>query len=247
MEYKDINFTIDNRIATITINRKKSLNSIRKHTYDELIHAFQYADSSENCHLIKLTGAGNNFSAGNDLNDLCGDDHTELMDYVSSIFKTVSSLHKVLIAQVDGVAVGIGSTILLHCDFVFCTDRARFKLPFTQLGVGPEGAASALLPKIIGHRKAAELLLTGRFFSAEEALRFGLVNQVLGNDEIHTAVNSYTEQLLNLPLEGLMATKSLLKDSVTDVASVVDKELQVFEKLLGSEETQSRIHSLLKK
>ncbi|BHH82885.1 enoyl-CoA hydratase/isomerase family protein [Desulforhopalus sp. 52FAK] len=245
--YQDISLNYDNNVATITINRPETLNSIRMQTYEELIHAFTVADNSSLCNVIVLTGAGEHFSSGNDLSDLIGTDHKELMKYVGDIFKTVATLKKVLIAVVDGVAVGIGTTILLHCDLVVSSSRARFRLPFTTLGVSPEGGASSILPIIIGQKHAREVLLTGRFFTADEAKSWGLVNAVSEPDKLSEVLESYLSQLIKQPLESLVATKSLMRASLPDIPQLIDTELHIFTELLGAESTQKRIQSFLKR
>ena len=244
--YTDISVQYENGVAKISINRPDKLNAIRITTYRELIAALQAADGSEACSIIALQGEGHHFTAGNDLSDLVGPNLQEVMDCVHDIFTTVARLKKVLIAAVEGVAVGIGTTILLHCDMVVASSSSRFRVPFANLGVCPEGASSVLLPLAIGQKRAHEVLLTGRFFSAEEALSWGLINQVTDPGRTREAAEEYIEALLKQPLSSLLATKELMRAARPDVQAAIDDELKIFGNLLQTDETRARISALLK-
>lgn len=244
--FSDIDIRYQDGVATITINRPEKMNAIRMTTYRELIAALQEADASADCRIILLRGAGSNFTAGNDLHDLVGPDLIGLMECVGGIFKTVARLNKVLVAAVEGVAVGIGTTILLHCDLVVASAKAKFRVPFANLGVGPEGASSVLLPLVIGQKAAREVLLSGRFFSAEEALAWGLVNQLAEPGKTEESAQRLIAGLLAQPQNSLLATKALMRASLPDVAAVVDGELQTFGQLLQTPETGARIKAFLK-
>jgi len=196
--------------------------------------------------LIVLSGKGGQFTAGNDLADLVADDLSQLIEYVQEIFTTVASLKKVVIAVVEGVAVGIGTTILLHCDIVIATDRAKFRVPFANLGVGPEGGASVLLPQLIGQKNARDVLLTGRFFSAEEALDWGLVTRRVDSEDLKKVTTEYVDVLMKQPQASLIATKDLMRSSHPDVENIVKRELESFGQLLQTEETRMRIRSFIK-
>lgn len=246
VEYEDIRVRYENQIAQIRLNRPAKFNAIRLKTYRELIAAFQAADAAPECNIIVLSGEGGQFSAGNDLADLVGEDIFQLMECVKQIFKTVANLKKVLLAVVDGVAVGIGTTILLHCDLVIACQNTKFRLPFVNLGVGPEGGASVLLPHGVGQKKAREVLLTGRFFSAAEALEWGLINRVVEPNKILEATEEYIDLLLKQPLASLLATKALMRSSQPDVGEIIERELKAFSALLQTDETRERIRSFTK-
>ncbi|MFN2353688.1 MAG: enoyl-CoA hydratase/isomerase family protein [Desulfopila sp.] len=245
-DFQDVELVMEDRVARITLNRPEKLNAIRIKTYKELITAFKSADQSPQCHVIVVQGAGGRFTAGNDLADLVNAEKHEVMEGVQGIFDTVAGLKKVVVAAVEGVAVGIGTTLLLHCDIAVCSSNTKFRLPFANLGVSPEGAASALLPRAVGEKAASELLLTGRFFSADEAMGWGLVNAIAEPDQMAARVEEYVGLLLQQPLQSLMATKDLMRRARGNVSGVVTEELQVFERLLTSDATRGRIKSLLK-
>ncbi len=246
-KFTDIRISYENKVARIAINRPDKLNAIRIQTYRELITALQSADASPDCHVIVLAGEGGQFTAGNDLSDLVGSEQLQVMDCVQGIFNTVAKLKKVLIAVVEGVAVGIGTTILLHCDIVVASSKTKFRLPFANLGVGPEGGSSLLLPGAIGQKMAREALLTGRFFSADEAHAWGLINRVSDPGKAGEAAEEYISALLQQPLASLLATKELLRVSLPDIETVINEELKTFKKLLQLEETRNRISFLLKR
>lgn len=247
--YQDVNLTIDNKIALIEVNRPDVLNAIRIQTYQDLIAAFKEADASDEVNVIVLTGAEGKFTAGNDLSDLvAGDDaRQQVMEGVSGIFTTLSQVKKPVIAAVEKVAVGIGTTILLHCDMAYAGENVRFRLPFANLGVCPEGASSMLLTESLGPKVANELLLSGRFFDGKEAEKWGLINQATTDGSALEAAMKMAQDLLKQPLASLVATKELLNVGNSDVIEeVVTDELEMFAKLLDSEETQARIQYVLK-
>ncbi len=245
--YQDITLTIENRIAHLQINRPECLNAIRTQTYQDIIAGLKEADQSEEASVIVLSGANNVFTAGNDLSDLVGDEHEELMNCVQGIIETSNGLKKPVIAAVEKVAVGIGSTILLHCDMVIAAENTKFRMPFVNLGVCLEGASSYLLEKHVGPKIAAELLMTGRFFSAQEAEKWGFINQVC---EPKTALDKAMElanELLKLPFASLLETKRLMRlDTIDRVPQASRDELNAFVPLLQSDETQGRLKMMLK-
>ena len=247
-QFEDVLLTIDEGVAHIVINRPKVLNAIRIQTYQDIIAALKEADESEHCNVLVISGAEGKFTAGNDLADLVGGKADQVMAGVQGVFDTLSQLNKPLIAAVESVAVGIGTTMLLHCDMVVAAEGTKFKMPFANLGVSPEGASSALLASAIGPKAANDLLLTGRFFSAEEALNWGLINQVAEKGEALNLALGVAKQLLKQPLASLIATKSALRKHLPyDVSKVVAEELKTFVDLLASDETQARINFMLKR
>ncbi len=247
-QFEDVLLTINGGVAHIVINRPKVLNAIRIQTYQDIIAALKEADESEHCNVLIISGAEGKFTAGNDLADLVGDKADQVMTGVQGIFDALSQLNKPLIAAVERVAVGIGSTMLLHCDMVVAGEGTKFRMPFANLGVSPEGASSALLAAAIGPKAANELLLTGRFFSSEEALNWGLINQVVEKGEALDSALELARGLLKQPLASLVASKSELRKYLPyNVSDVVAEELKTFVGLLASDETQARINFMLKR
>ncbi len=242
----DVLLTTENRIGLLTLNRPEKLNAIRLQTYNDIIHALKTADDSSECNCIVITGAGGKFTAGNDLADLVGDRAGKVMEAVQSLFDAVTTLKKPLIAAVEGVAVGIGTTFLLHCDLAVASTDTRFRLPFVNLGVCPEGGSSALLPRTAGVKTANELLLTGRFFSADEALKFGLVNTITEQGCSLSKAMEYARSIAEQPPAAVLATKSILRrHQLLDIPQIVHDELELFLKLTLSTETQERLKKYL--
>ncbi len=245
-DYEDVEVNLQNRVARIIINRPEKFNAIRLQTYRELISLLKEVDSSPECHVIVIEGKGGQFTAGNDLSDLVNTEKEEIKAGVQGIFDTVAELRKVVVAVVEGVAVGIGTTLLLHCDLVVASKKAKFRLPFANLGVCPEGGSSGLLPRAIGEKMANEVLLTGRFFTAAEALNWGLINAIADSGKAYEKAEEYLELLLQQPLDSLLTTKELIRRFKGDVKGMVAAELEIFGELLGSEVTRGRIKALLK-
>lgn len=245
--YQDITLTIENRIAHLQINRPECLNAIRIQTYQDIIAGLKEADQSDDVSVIVLSGANNVFTAGNDLADLVDGDSETLMACVQGIIETSHAVTKPVIAAVEKVAVGIGSTILLHCDMVIAAENTKFRMPFSLLGVCPEGASSYLLDKHVGPKIAAELLMTGRFFSAQDAEKWGFINQTCEAKEALNKAMELAGELLKLPLPSLLETKRLLRaETAGKVPQVSRDELNAFVPLLESDATQARISMMLK-
>lgn len=246
--FTDISVEIENRIATIAINRPEVLNAIRIQTYQDLIAAFLAADADDKVNVIVLTGNSKMFTAGNDLSDLVEDDDiAQVGAGVEGIFMALSELKKPVIAAVEGVAVGIGTTILLHCDMLFAGEKTRFRMPFTHLGVCPEGCSSLLLERTVGQKIASELLLTGRFFTAAEADKWNMLNGITESGTAYDAAMTAAKELTKLPLDSLITTKKLLKQhQVAEIQQACKSEMKEFVRLLNSPESKARVGFMLK-
>ena len=169
--------------------------------------------------VVLLKGHADCFSAGNDLGDFLNNPPKDTEAPVFRFLRLISAFPKPVVAQVQGVAVGIGTTMLLHCDLVYAADTAKFSVPFAKLGLCPEAASSLLLPQLAGYQKAAELLLLGDMFSALKAYDAGIVTDVLEADKLQAHVDKQVEKLLNLPLPSLLTTKRLMKNGNKAVLS----------------------------
>ncbi|MGL4892457.1 MAG: enoyl-CoA hydratase-related protein, partial [Aeromonas veronii] len=166
-------------LLTLTLNRPDKRNALNTEIYKQLVAALREAAADEEVHVLLLQGQQDCFTAGNDLADFMGKSALEPDDPILQFLHTLADFPKPVIAAVGGPTVGIGTTILLHCDLVYLADNARLQLPFVELGLVPEFASSLLLPRLVGHLKAAELLLLAEAMDAEEALRLGLANKVV--------------------------------------------------------------------
>lgn len=248
--YQDILYSVEDGIAIITINRPDVLNAIRTQTYRDIIASLKASDSNDQVKVIIMAGAEGRFSAGNDLSDLLpGADLNVLNQCVIDIFDTLAGLTKPLILAQEGVAIGIACNMLLHADFAYAGQSIRYSLPFAKIGVTSEGACSVLLNEAIGSKRANDLLYTGRFFSAEEAERWGLITaRVEDGKALETALNTAKELLKNSQ-DSIRAIKQLGKAEGHHqrVNTAVKNELKLFTELLNTKETQARINQVLKR
>ena len=247
--YQDIQYAIEDGIAIITINRPKVLNAIRIQTYDDIIDALNSSDQNDDVKVVVMTGAEGRFTAGNDLADLLPpSDIRELKKRVGGIFAALAKLSKPLIIAQEGVAIGIGANMLLHADIAYAGKGIRYSLPFAKIGVTSEGACSVLLAEAIGPKRANELLYTGRFFSAEEAEKWGLLTAMTEDGAALETAMATARELLKNSQGSIRAIKKLGKAEGHEerVNKAVELEMQLFAELLETPETQARINHVLK-
>jgi enoyl-CoA hydratase/carnithine racemase len=233
-------------VCELRLNRPEKRNAITLAMYETLWTALVQAEGDDSIRVILLSGAGAGFTAGNDLNDFLsgppmGDEHPTVR-----FVRLLPKIRKVLIAAVHGAAVGIGTTLLLHCDLVVAARSARLAAPFVNLGLVPEAASSLLLPRLIGPQRAAELLLLGTVIDAQSALNFGLVNRVVEEDELLEQARSLARAVAAKPAGAVRATKQLLR-SETGVTARVEEELQLFHQQLASAEFKNAAQAFFNK
>ncbi|MFM5710730.1 MAG: enoyl-CoA hydratase-related protein [Aeromonas veronii] len=235
-------------LLTLTLNRPDKRNALNTELYQQLVAALREAAADEEVHVLLLQGQQDCFTAGNDLADFMGKNSLEPDDPILQFLHTLADFPKPVIAAVAGPAVGIGTTILLHCDLVYLADNARLQLPFVELGLVPEFASSLLLPRLVGHLKAAELLLLAEAMDAEEALRLGLANKVVAADGVLSFAREQGLKLAAKPPRALQKSKALLKQELKQaVHFVIDLEARAFAQALQGEEAQQRIAQKLKR
>ncbi len=215
MRAVDVDATVlvadEGRVRVIRMNRPAKKNALTQAMYAALVDALASAEADNQVRAILLTGTDEIFSAGNDIGDFAANFS---LDASSPVFRFLFALvgaQKPIVAAVNGPAVGIGTTMLLHCDLVYCGRSARFQLPFVNLGLVPEAGASLILPEMLGHRRAAELLLLGDPFDAELAREYALVNRVLADGEVFAHALSVAQSLAAKPPAALRLSKQLLK------------------------------------
>ncbi|MFB2865159.1 enoyl-CoA hydratase-related protein [Aeromonas sp. MdU4] len=235
-------------LLTLTLNRPDKRNALNTALYQQLVSALQQAASDEEVHALLLQGQRDCFTAGNDLADFVGKSSLEADDPILQFLHTLADFPKPVIAAVGGPAVGIGTTILLHCDLVYLADNARLQLPFVELGLVPEFASSLLLPRMVGHLKAAELLLLAEAIDAEEALRLGLANKVVAADTLLAFAREQGLKLASKAPKAVQKSKALMKQELKQaVHFVIDLEARAFAQALQGEEAQQRIAHRLKR
>lgn len=214
----DILTSKKNGVLTIEFNRPKKKNSITSAMYQMMADALQDGQSDADVRVIMFCGKQDIFTAGNDLDDFMNASaRGDLANLpVAQFMLQLSSAAKPVIAAVAGAAIGIGTTMLLHCDLVYAADNAKFSMPFAKLGLCPEFGSSMLLPQIVGYQRAVEKLFFGESFSAQEACSMGLVAKVLPPDELMPFANTQAAKLVALPASSLRTTKNLIKSAQTE-------------------------------
>lgn len=226
----------DGPILEILIDRPERRNALTDPMYREIAQALRTADADPACAAVILHGSGGHFTAGNDLSEFQMPQNSRDVGSIAFLH-TLASVDVPVIAAVQGQAVGVGVTLLAHCDFVYADRSAVFRLPFVSLGLCPEGASSYLLPRLAGPRRAARWLLQAQPFDADEALAGQLISAIL--DDPLAAARESARALCAQPTEAIRASKRLLRTPERDtVHHVLDAEAAVFFERLKSAEAQ---------
>lgn len=228
----------ENRVRTLTLDRPEALNAFNEALYEATATAIRDAADDPEVAVVLLTGEGRAFSAGNDLKEmqerLADASLTSEGSHFTDLISALTDFPKPLICAVNGLGVGIGTTILGYADLVFMSSEARLKTPFTSLGVAPEAASSYLLPQLVGRQNAAWLLMSSEWVSADEALRMGLVWRVCAPDDLLPEARRHADVLAARPVPSLMAVKRSIADpyrpGITDATA---RENAHFAELLG--------------
>ena len=228
----DILTHIDAGVMTITFNRLDKKNSITSTMYSAMADAVADAAADASVRVVLFQGHESIFSAGNDIGDFLNQPPTTQESPVFRFLRGIATFEKPLLAAVAGPAVGIGTTMLFHCDLVYAGDNAAFSMPFVNLGLCPEAASSLLAPRMFGYHRAAEALLMGEPFFAEAAQEVGLVNRVVPPTEVNGYAQSQARKLAAKPLTSLIATKRLMKGDTQAVLQKMDEEGQSFGRML---------------
>jgi enoyl-CoA hydratase/carnithine racemase len=235
-------------IMTIAFNRPDKKNAITAAMYQTMADALAGAEDDPKVRAILIRGSVGIFSAGNDLEDFMKQPPKGEDAPVFQFLRRISTMGKPVVASVAGAAIGIGTTLLLHCDFVYAADSAVFSLPFAQLGLCPEAASSLLLPRIAGYQLAAEKLMLGEAFDAKEAHRMGVVNRLLPAAEVDAFALAQAAKLAALPASSLRVTKSLMKHaSEREVAVRMTDEAVHFSKMLLAPEAREAFKAFFEK
>lgn len=202
---------LDAGVMTLTFNRVDKKNSLTAAMYTALADAVTQAECNPEVRVLVFQGHETVFCAGNDIADFLNNPPSTPDAPVFRLLHSIAAFPKPVLAAVAGPAVGIGTTLLFHCDLVYAGDNAAFAMPFVNLGVCPEAASSLLAPQMMGYHRAAEALLLGEPFMAEAALEIGLVNRVLPPTEVNSYVQVQARKLAAKPLSSLLETKRLMK------------------------------------
>ncbi len=229
----------ENRVRTLTLNRPEALNAFNEALYDATTDALRAAGEDPDVSVVVITGAGRAFCAGQDLAEMqariTDPAFTPGRHGFPGLLQALAAFPKPLICAVNGVGVGLGTTILGYADLVFMSAGARLKCPFTSLGVAPEAASSYLLPQLIGRQNAAWLLMSSEWVDSTEALRMGLVWRVCEPDDLLGETRRHAEVLASRPVSSLMAVKHTMAEPFRgEIAAARDREDRHFATLLGS-------------
>lgn len=237
---KHVSIVVEDGVLSITLNRPEKKNALNQDMYAAMTAALEDAAGSTEIRAVLLTGSGDSYTAGNDIADF-QQSYSEgaAASGASGFGDRLVRLEKPVVAAVNGLAVGIGATMLLHCDLVYASPAARFRFPFVDLGLVPEMASSLLLPRIVGYHRAAELMLLGGFCSAEEAREIGLVNRVLPATELLPHARGAAKALAGKPLGALAKTRALLRGDLADVIARKQQETEIFQQCRQSPEAQA--------
>lgn len=235
-----IKVSTDNGIRTIRIERPEKKNALTQAMYAALAEAIKDGEGDDAVRVFVLTGTGDVFTAGNDLADFL-----KVGDIAASpaadFLRLLSTAAKPVVAAVNGAAIGIGVTMLMHCDLVVAAEDARLQLPFINLALVPEAASSLLLPRLAGHHRAAELLMLGEPFDAQFGREIGLVNRVAPAAAVEAVATDLATRLADKPAAALRQTKALLKTEGDDVAARLGTEFAAFSECLSSPELKEAV------
>jgi len=243
-----IAYQTDQGVATITFDRTAKKNAITAEMYGQFAARLGEAGGDAAVRAVLVTGAGGAFTAGNDLKDFSNPAFAQVDSPVLTFMQGLAAFEKPVVAAVEGIAVGIGVTMLLHCDLVYVADDATFSMPFTSLGLVPEFASTLLLPHVAGRVRAAEKLLLGKPFPAAEAVSMGLANAALPRAEVLAHALQVARSFGALPPGAVRDTKKLLRHGqAADVREAILREASYFGPRLAGDEAREAIAALLEK
>ncbi|MCL4744843.1 MAG: enoyl-CoA hydratase [Burkholderiaceae bacterium] len=235
-------------LMSIAFDRPQKKNAITAAMYATIADALESAGDDASVRCILIHGDDEAFTAGNDVADFLQNPPQGADSPVVRFLRAISTCAKPVVAAVNGVAIGVGTTMLLHCDLVYCGESAKFSTPFTRLALCPEAASSLLLPALAGYQRAAEKLLLGESFGADDARDMGLVVRVLADAQTLAYARAQAAKLVALPASSLRTTKRLMKQGRADaVAAQMDAELGEFARMLVSPEAREVFSAFLAK
>jgi enoyl-CoA hydratase/carnithine racemase len=240
---------LDGAVQCIAINRPEKKNALTGEMYDGLAGAVEQAEADPAVRVMLLHGVGDAFTAGNDLVDFLqrpwsGQEVPPAVRFIHA----VAHARKPVVAAVHGLAVGVGATILLHCELVYAAEGARFVMPFIDLGIVPEAASTVLLPALMGYQRAAELLMLGNPVDAQRAYELGLVNAVVSPDALFATASQAAHRLAEKPWGALLACKRLMRlANQMEVSRALREEVVEIKERLDSPETREALMAFVEK
>lgn len=237
----------DQGVRIISFNRPDKRNALDLDMYKQMTEYLIEGEADNDIRAFMIHGQGNCFTSGNDVADFLKNSDLGPNHPAVRFLFCLLEIKKPLVAAVSGAAVGIGTTLLLHCDLVYADDTAKFQLPFVNLALVPEAGASLLLPELVGYQKAAELLLLGESFNATTAHQLNIINAIVAPQDLLSYALGQAKKLANQPPEALQATRQLMRPHKHRVQHQMHQELEQFSERLRSDEAKSRFQAFLKK
>lgn len=241
-----IKISRENQILTIQIHRPEKKNALVPEMYLDMATALESVPESAD-KVVLIKGSSDCFTAGNDISDFASNAKPEDVSVSHRFMLALMKCSVPVVAQVQGMAIGIGTTLLLHCDFVYCDESAKFAMPFIKLGLVPEYASSYILPRISGNLAAAELLMLGEAFDAEKARKCGIITQCVSSQDIDEHIKGVLSKLVALPSVAMQQTKALLRHQETPITQHIETELKVFAEAMVSEPAKEAFAAFLEK
>jgi enoyl-CoA hydratase/carnithine racemase len=243
----DVEVARTGAVLELTLNRPAKKNALTNAMYRALNVALHEAERDQGIGAVLISGAGGVFSAGNDIGDFAAAVSSGGEMAAADFIRKIASFSKPLVAAVDGLAVGVGTTMLLHCDLIYATPASRFSLPFVDLGLLPEAGSSLLLPRRVGMARASAWLLAGESFSAEEAREAGLINGVVAAGSLLATAREKAARLAAKPRTALLAARKFLRGDKEEILARIDAELDAFRAALASPQAQAALAAFLNK
>lgn len=238
---------IAERIMTVRFERPQKKNALTRDMYQGLVEAIKTVAEDDGLRVLLLTGSGDSFTAGNDINDFLKYPPSDEASPVNAFLAALPAIEKPFVVAVNGLAVGIGTTMLLHADLVYAAQSARFKMPFVDLAIVPEAGSTFLLPRMLGRAKASELLLLAKEFDAAEAEELGLVNAVVPDDELFERAMEAARALAAKPPQAIKLTKKLLRGHQEPVLKAMAEEGKLIAERIRSDEAREVFTAFMEK
>ena len=226
-------------VLVATFNRPDKKNALTRDMYDGLRAAMQEAEADQEIGALLIAGAGGNFTSGNDIGDFLARAASGSVSPATTFIEYLPLFQKPIVAAVDGVAIGVGMTMLFHCDLVYAAPDTVLRMPFIDLGLVPEAGSSLTVPHRVGMAKASELLLLGEPLNAAEALRLNVVNGVVDGARLHAHALAKAQALAAKPRQALMATRRLLRGDGAALSARITEEIDLFAKAIASDEARA--------
>ncbi|MCC3245315.1 enoyl-CoA hydratase/isomerase family protein [Methylocystis sp. WRRC1] len=228
-------------VLRLVLDRPDKKNALDREMYRAMIGALEAARSDMDVRVVVFTSAAADFTAGNDLADF-RDFLENPQDFPALAFvRALASFEKPMVAAVTGDAVGVGTTMLFHCDLVYASPDARLRMPFIDLGLVPEAAASLLVPRRVGMARASQFLLLGEAFTGEEAFRLGVVNSLAPPEAVDATAMEAARRLARKPAEALLAARRLMRGDPAEILARIEEEAALFARALSSPQARERL------